>query len=76
VKTYGTFGGHQRRESEWRKRPCRRRMPGNLATLLWILVLACAQASKASDLLQREPPLGLQSVSTVHLLFTHVGPAR
>ena len=49
-------------------------MPGNLATLFWILVLA--RASNASDLLQREPSLGLQSVRIFCLLFTHVGLAR
>lgn len=57
----------------WRERPRCRRMPGNLATLLWILVLACAQASNASDLRQREPSLGLLSVRILRLLFTHVG---
>ncbi|KAL0045347.1 hypothetical protein WJX82_004386 [Trebouxia sp. C0006] len=39
-------------------------MPGNLATLFWILVLACA--SNASDLLQREPSLGLQSAQSAN----------
>ncbi|KAL0028249.1 hypothetical protein WJX79_004244 [Trebouxia sp. C0005] len=39
-------------------------MPGNLATLLWILVLACT--SNASDLLQREPSLGLQSARSAN----------
>ncbi len=49
-------------------------MPGNLVTLFWILVLACA--SNASDLLQSEPSLELPSVRMFHLLFTHVGLAR
>lgn len=50
----------------WRERPRCRRMPGNLATLLWILVLACAQASNASDLRQREPSLGLLSAQSAN----------